>query len=157
MRLVTTMALALCVAAVAFAASPVGTASSSVAFDLNGIAMLPEGVSSWPVTTGDEVRAGTAPVVIRFQDGSRMTLGEQGRVRLVRNGDAVSVNLVGGEAQFSLTPESTLQVLNLGRQVGGRSGAISSRNPPGAGSGGGFQGGPRADVPRKPPSPVSTQ
>jgi len=155
MRFSTTMALALSLVTVASAASTLGTASSGVEFALNGVAIHPEGVSSWPVIAGDEVHSGAGPVVIRFQDGSRVTLGEQSRVRLVRNGSAVSVNLVGGEAQFSLAPESTLQVLNSGRQVGERSGTIVSRTT--AGGGGGTQRAPRPDVPRVPPTPVSTQ
>jgi ferric-dicitrate binding protein FerR (iron transport regulator) len=162
MRFLTTLLVASGAGAVAFAAAPVGTVSSSMAFDLNGVAVMPQGVSSWPVTAGDEVRAGGAPVVIRFQDGSRMTLSEQSRVRLVRNGDNVSVNLVGGDAQFSLTQGSTLQVLSLGRQVGSRNGSITTgtttfKTQPGVGGGGGFGGGARPDVPRKPPDPVSTQ
>jgi hypothetical protein len=156
MRILTTFAIASWVAATAFAAAPVGTASSSGAFDLNGIAMAPEGVSSWPVIAGDEVRSGAAPVIIRFQDGSRMTLGEQSRVRLTATGDAVSVNLIGGQAQFALSTDSSMQVLNQGRQVGTRSGAITVRTQAvlTGGSGG---GGPRPDVPRKPPNPVSTK
>jgi hypothetical protein len=155
MRLLGPLTLACCVVYVAFAASTIGTASSSATFDLNGVTMTPEGVSSWPITAGDELRAGAGPVIIRFQDGSRMTLNEQSRVRLVRNGNLVSVNLIGGDAQFSLAPASTLQILNLGRQVSGRSGTISSRGS--ARDGGGSRPAPRPDVPRVPPPPVSTQ
>ncbi|HXP84275.1 MAG TPA: FecR domain-containing protein [Bryobacteraceae bacterium] len=156
-RLLTTSVVACCVAAVAFAAAPVGTASSSAAFDLNGVAMPPEGVSSWPVTAGDELRAGGATVVLRFQDGSRIVISEQSRVKLGRNGDTVSVNLAAGAAQFNLAPESALQVLNQGRQVGGRSGSITAGTRAGGTQAGvGSSGGPQAEI-RRPPPPISTK
>jgi len=153
MRLFTNFAMACGIGALAFAAEPVGTASSSAGFELNGVATRSEGVSSWPVAPGDEVRAGGAPVVIRFEDGSRITISEQGRVKLVQNGPGVSVNLTAGRAQFSLAAQSAIKVFDLGREVRARSGLVSTGTP----TGGGTTGGPRADIVRQPPPPLSTQ
>src|SRR5579872_923471 len=99
-RVLKTLGVAVCIAAFTFAASPIGTASSSASFELNGIPVSPQGVS--PIIAGDEVRSVDAPVSIRFQDGSRLTLGEQSLVKLVRNGETLTANVVAGQAQFAL-------------------------------------------------------
>lgn len=154
MRLLTFLVLtSWYLAAAAFATDTVGTASSSASFEVNGVAMRSRGVTSWPVVAGDEVHAVGSPVILRFQDGSRMTIGEESRVKLVRNGDRVSVNLLGGQAQFTLTEQSALQVMNLGREVGYRSGAISTRASPVTRP----AGTPQPAIARVPPPPLSTQ
>jgi hypothetical protein len=153
MRLLTILAIGSCLAAMAFALEPIGTASSSASFELNGIVTRSDGVSSWPVMPGDEVRSGISPVVIRFQDGSRMSISEQSRVKLVRNGDALDVNLTGGTAYFNLAPQSALRVYNSGRAVGTRSGSIAAGNQAGVVD----NAGPRATTRRVPPPPVSSQ
>jgi len=153
MRVLNILAIASGLSAMAFAAEPIGTASSSSAFELNGVATRSDGISSWPVMPGDEVRSGISPVVIRFQDGSRMSISEQSRVKLVQNGDAIDVNLTGGEAYFNLAAQSPLRVYNSGRQVGTRSGSISTRNQTGVVD----TAGPRATTRRVPPPPVSSQ
>src|SRR3974390_3566020 len=106
MRFLTSLAVTAVVSAVAFAADPLGTASSSTAFGLNGVSMRSDGVSSWPVMSGDEISSGGAPVMIRFQDGSRVTLGEQSRAKLTDTGNGLTLNVTAGEAQFNLAQPS---------------------------------------------------
>ena len=151
LKIVTTVA---CIAALSFGADTVGTAASSASFDLNGVTMNPQGVFSWPLVAGDELRSFGAPVSIHFQDGSRMTLSVQSSIKVVRNGDTLSVNVVSGLAQFSLTPDSGLQVLSAGQRIGTRSGLIS---PVGgtSSSGGTTWTGPR-EMRRPPPPAVSS-
>ena len=153
MRLFAALAVGCCLGVMAFALEPVGTASSSDEFFLNGVTAATAGVSSWPLAPGDEVRAGRSAVLIRFQDGSRLTLSQQGRLKLQRNGSELAVNVIGGEAQFSLSSQSAIRVLNSGRQVNERSGVISTRVPSTAGS----SGGQRPEIVHVPPPPTSTQ
>ena len=153
MRLPIIFAATLGIAGLAFAADSIGTVSSSAPFELSGVAMRADGVSSWPIVAGDEVRSINAPVIIRFQDGSRITISEQSRLVLVRTGSTLSANLMSGQAQFNLTQESSLQVFNLGWRSVARSGSISTRSV----TGGAQVSGPRAEVSRIPPPPVSTK
>ena len=137
----------------AYAAQPIGTASSSASFSLNGVPMRFEGVSSWPVMSGDEVRSGSSSVTIRFQDGSRMTIGEQSRVKFGENGDSSDVNLTEGSAQYNLVPRSSIRVSNQGKVALGRNGSIAAGSQTSSPS---QVNAPKADGRRAPPPVLSS-
>ena len=153
MRRLSSLTITCCAAMMAWASEPVGTASSSDEFALNGVIAKTGGISSWPLAPGDEIHAGRSAVIIRFQDGSRMTLSQQGQVKLARNGSELSVNLTGGEAQFTLSAQSAIRLSSGGRQVNERSGVISTRTPGTASP----APGQRPDIAHIPPPPTSTQ
>jgi len=151
MRLLNYIPIAALAIGMAYAAEPVGTASSSDQFDLNGVSMRADGVSSWPVMSGDEIRSISAPILVRFQDGSRMTISQQSRVKLSDGGDGLNVNVTGGDVQYSLAPQSLMRVFNGGTAVSSRSGVASTRN-----QGTGKTVAPRAEF-RTPPPPISSK
>jgi len=143
-----------CVSALAFAAEPFGTASSTGAFYVDGVAMTAEGISSWPLVAGDELRAVSSPVIIRFQDGSRVTIAEQSRVKLTRSGDAINLSLTGGRIEFNLSPSSNVQVWNGAYRIPARGGTISTPIAGGFAISGPTSA-PRA-ARRPPPPPISS-
>ena len=150
--LISCFAIAAGLAAVAPAAAPIGTASSGAGFQLNGVYMRSDGVGSWPVMPGDEIRSGTSSVVIRFNDGSRMTLGEQSQIKLVDSGAGVNVDVASGQLQFNLVAKSAVKVSNQGRAVGTQSGVVTSLRSQPANQPGSLQ----VESRRVPPPPLSS-
>ena len=65
-----TAALAACT----WAASPLGSASDTQPFRLNGPTVPRAGGPSWPIAAGDVIVTHSAPATIVFPDGSRVVL-----------------------------------------------------------------------------------
>src|SRR5579863_3903839 len=85
--------------AVAFAASPVATITSSGKFELRGVSVKNEGIPSWPVMAGDEIRTLGSSATILFRDGSTVMLSEQAFARVEKSGNKVSFRLLDGAMQ----------------------------------------------------------
>lgn len=120
-----------------WAQTQVATVTSSAPFSLRGATVtLGQGVATWPILAGDNLKAGGALTIVTFADGSVLTLdpNSEAKVDLV-NGKPV-FQLVGGSAKYSLkstsavqlmeatqivTPKSLTGTLTIGgnRQVGG--------------------------------------
>jgi hypothetical protein len=94
---------------IVIAASPVATVTSSRAFDLRGATVKPDGVPSWPVMAGDEIKTSSAPARILFRDGSRVTLDAATAVRVEESVSGVNVRLSSGSMEV-LSRSSALQV-----------------------------------------------
>lgn len=111
MRL-TSLLLAQSVAAAAlFAASPVGTVTSSENFVLSGSEIAVSGVPSWPVLAGDQLQTRGASAMLRLADGSRVVVNRNSRVSLEQVGSATKVKLISGSLRYSLKRESTLEII----------------------------------------------
>jgi len=96
------------VAMVAFAATPVGTITTTSDFQLRGVFVHSAGVPSWPVTAGDSVTMGSAPATIHFKDGSMVNLAPYAQVKIEERNDDLNVRLVSGLMTFTTAPGSLL-------------------------------------------------
>jgi len=112
----------------ALALAPVGTVTSSSAFELSGSAVNIAGVPAWPILAGDSVTAGSSFLTISFRDGSRVTLAPGSRLKIDSSGS--SANLTGGSMQFLLASGSGLRIFQSSDPVLGRSGSISTGSSP---------------------------
>ena len=92
------------------AAPPVATVSSSGAFSLRGANVQTEGIPSWPLLAGDEIRTSSAPALVQFRDGSRITLAENSRARLEKTSNGLAFRVVSGAGQFTLSPTTNLKI-----------------------------------------------
>lgn len=94
-----------------FAASPVGSVTSSENFVLSGSEIAVSGVPSWPVVAGDQLQTRGASAMLRLSDGSRVVVNRNSRVSLEQVGSATKVKLISGSLRYSLKRESTLEII----------------------------------------------
>ena len=92
------------------AASPVAMVRSSSPFVLSGAAVPVAGMSSYPITAGDELVAGMAPVLIAFADGSRVTLEKNSKARIESEDQNTVLRLVAGSGTYRLSQGSKLRL-----------------------------------------------
>ncbi|QOY85084.1 hypothetical protein [Paludibaculum fermentans] len=97
-------------AVIAQAAAPVATASSGEDFSLKGAAAPVAGVPSYPVMAGDEIQAGSASTVLKFKDGSTVTLAPHARARVEDGGSQVAVRLLSGGGTYSFSQAGFVQL-----------------------------------------------
>lgn len=100
-----------------FAATPVGSVSSMGPVEVSGTTMTASTVSAWPLVAGDVIATGNVPAVVFLTGKGRVTLAANSRVSLEKQGDQLSVRLLGGELNYDLLPASGLLFLNGSRTV----------------------------------------
>ena len=100
------------------AASPVATVRSSSPFVLSGAMAPVAGMSSYPITAGDELVAGTAPAVITFADGSRVVLEKNSKARIELEGKNTVLRLVAGSGTYRLSSGSKLRLFEADKPAG---------------------------------------
>jgi hypothetical protein len=100
-----------------FAAAPVGSVSSMGPVEVSGTTMNASTVSSWPLVAGDVIATGNIPAVVFLTGKGRVTLAANSRVSLEKQGDQLSVRLLGGELNYDLLPASGLLFFNGSRAV----------------------------------------
>lgn len=93
-----------------FAAAPVATVSSTQPVLVSGIAVPTNRVISWPVGVNDEITTQGATALVRFTDGSVVTLQRNSRMRLESNASGVEVKMLSGSAIYDVKPKSTVSV-----------------------------------------------
>ena len=104
-------ALILVLAALAwqcFGATPIATISSSQPVVVSGITVPTNRVLSWPVAVNDEIVTQTAPALLRFTDGTVVTLQHDSRMRLVDGPSGVEVKMLSGSASYAVKAKSSV-------------------------------------------------
>src|ERR1035438_9878724 len=83
-----------------FAQGQLATVTSTAPFQLRGATVTTDqGVPSWPVMPGDAIKAGSAPVIVSFLDGSTVTLQPGSSARVTASGETPSFLLECGAAR----------------------------------------------------------
>lgn len=100
-----------------FAAAPVGSVSSMGPVEVGGTTLTASTVSSWPLVAGDVIATGNTPAVVFLSGKGRVTLDANTRVRLEKQGDRLSVRVLGGGLSYDLLPASGLLFFNGSRTV----------------------------------------
>ncbi len=93
---------------------PIGNVTSSAPFELRGAAVNPgQGVPSWPVLAGDDLKAGTALTIVTFTDGSVVTLepGSTSHFSIVGSTSTPVFRLVLGVANYSLRGLNSVRLM----------------------------------------------
>jgi hypothetical protein len=85
-------------------------ATSGQPFTLRGETVNPSGVPSWPVMAGDESVAGSAPVTLTFNDGSRVALAPGTHAIVEVLGGKIVMRLISGEAAYDLKSQDAIQL-----------------------------------------------
>jgi hypothetical protein len=129
-RIVVPIALLLALAGFAFGGAPVATVSSSGSFDLHGSTVKTEGIPYWPVVAGDEIATHGSSAIIRFHDGTSVSLGENSRARVETIDNVLVFRLSGGTMQVNAAPVSAIKFFQGGQNV-----AVHSGYNPQVGSG----------------------
>jgi hypothetical protein len=89
----------------------VATATSTAPFQLRGANVTTDqGVPSWPVMPGDAIKAGSAPVVSAFADGSSVILDPGSSARITISGQTPTFLLECGTARYTLSALSAVKV-----------------------------------------------
>jgi hypothetical protein len=114
LRLLLSLLALLCV--VAFAASPVGTLTSSGVVQVNGKGLPNTGAPNWPIASGDEVFVVSGSAVIALAGGERVTLPANSRIAL-KVCDSCVLQLFAGSAGYAVPQGSKFQICALGRPV----------------------------------------
>jgi hypothetical protein len=107
---------------VCLAAAPIANVSGTEPFKVSGVSVPVSGVSSWPVIAGDELMAGSAPVVLTFKDGSRVTLAKNSRATVEGKSKNVALRLLDGAMAFTLSRGSSVRLYSAGNMVSAQAG-----------------------------------
>jgi hypothetical protein len=93
------------------AQSQVATATSTAPFQLRGASVTTDqGVPSWPVLPGNEIKAGSAPVVITFAGGSTIPLSPGASAKITMDGQTPHFVLQCGSASYTLSAPSAVKL-----------------------------------------------
>lgn len=101
-----------------FAGQPVATITSSDAFTLSGVRVSAPAVSSWPLTSGDQVQDLNSPAVIRFQDGTQIALAKGSSFSLDTINGKTVVRLESGSMTYKVGSNSQVDVYALDQKMG---------------------------------------
>ena len=102
----------------AFAAAPIANVSSSEPFELRGHTVPVEGVTSWPVLAGDRIHASTSQALIRFADGSVITLYPGSTATVDSDSaDHNSFRLISGTMALAIKAPRNLSIYSAGELV----------------------------------------
>ena len=93
-----------------FGASPVATISSTQPLVISGVTVPANRVISWPVSVHDEIATQTAPAMLRFNDGTVVTLQRNSRLRLEQGKAGVELKMMAGSAIYDVKPHSTITI-----------------------------------------------
>lgn len=93
-----------------YAASPIATISSTQSVIVSGITVPTHRVISWPVAVHDEIITQTAPAMVRFGDGTVVTLQRNSRMRVESGAAGLEVKMLSGSAIYDIKPHSTVSV-----------------------------------------------
>ena len=97
------------------AQSQLATVTSTAPFHLRGASVTPgQGVPGWPVMSGDKIKAGDAPVILNFPDGSTITVHPGSEIIVTMTGSTPVVKLLAGSATYSLTSLTSLGLVAAG-------------------------------------------
>jgi len=89
----------------------VATVTSTAPFQLRGANVTTDqGVPSWPVMPGDAIKAGSAPVIITYADGSSIILDPGSSAKITISGQTPTFQLECGTARYSLSALSAVKV-----------------------------------------------
>ncbi len=106
------------VAAVVWAAEPVGTITSAEPFEIGGARAPVAGAPNWPLVAGDTVVMGKAPGLIRLADGTRLFVLPRSRIEITGGeGEAPAVELRSGGVAYEFGRASRLSLKALGKRV----------------------------------------
>ena len=93
------------------AQSQVATVTSTAPFQLRGANVTTDqGVPSWPVMPGDAIKAGSAPLVTTFADGSSVILEPGSSAKITISGQTPAFQLECGTARYSLSALSAVKL-----------------------------------------------
>jgi len=99
-------------AVTAWAQNQVATVTSSAPFTLRGAMLTPgEGVPTWPVLLGDDLKAGNALTIVTFPDGSVLTLSPGSEAKFDFVNGKPEFQLVTGTATYSLKSTFAVQLM----------------------------------------------
>jgi hypothetical protein len=118
--------LAVAAAAAPPAVRPVGRIRSTEPFRLRGATMPVAGMRWWPIVAGDDIVAGASPAIITFDDGTRVTLARDSRLKLESAGGRTRVRLVEGSLQYRLGRLPKVDIYNRDSLQTASSGAVST-------------------------------
>jgi hypothetical protein len=89
----------------------VATVTSTAPFQLRGANVTTDqGVPSWPIMPGDAIKAGSAPVIITYADGSSIILDPGSSAKITISGQTPTFQLECGTARYSLSALSAVKL-----------------------------------------------
>ena len=127
-----------------WAQQPLASVSSPASFTLRGVAVTPnQGVASWPLMPGDGIKAGSAPVLVNFANGSVITLDPGSEAKVDLAAGKPQFQLLSGSARYTLISPGAVSLMQGSKPVkaSALSGVITQGSLPAAAGSGGAAGG----------------
>ena len=128
----------LAVAGVLAAQQQVATVNSTAPFQLRSAGVTTgQGVPSFPVMPGDDVKAGSAATALTFQDGSTVTLNPGAEVTVSLTSTKPTVTVLAGSISYAFTSANSVELIVNGKHrkttelagVFGANGAVAAGAP----------------------------
>lgn len=95
-----------------FAATPVAAVSSNQPIVVSGITVPTNRLISWPLSVNDEITTQSAPAMVRFSDGTVVTLQRNSHMRLDAGKSGVEVKMLSGSAVYDIKANSNVAIHN---------------------------------------------
>lgn len=107
------LSLSVAMAMGALAGDPVATLTSGGTFTVKGVKIAAVGVPDWPLVAGDVISTLDSNAVIKFTDGSRVTISRQTKAIIEKTEAGVRVRLRKGSMSFRLAKDGKTEVAGL--------------------------------------------
>jgi hypothetical protein len=107
------MSLSAALAMCSPAPDPVATLTSGGAFKVKGVKISAAGVPDWPLAAGDVISTLDSNAVIKFTDGSRVTIARQTSALIEKTQAGIRVRLQKGSMSFRLARAGKTEVSGL--------------------------------------------
>lgn len=101
----------------AFAGSPIVSITSAQPFTLDGTSVSSPGVTSWPMVLSDSVATNDGGALLKFKDGSTITLSPKTQVRLIGTDEAPKLVLIAGNLDYKLAVGSRLSIVTADKTI----------------------------------------
>jgi hypothetical protein len=117
-KLLNILIIGLTSAVCTWAQTQVATVTSTATFELRGANVTPgQGVPTWPVMAGDEIKSAGGSVTISFPDGSSVILDPGSSAKVDMSGQTPQFQLTSGSAHYALKSASAVKLAALGKPV----------------------------------------
>lgn len=91
----------------------VGSITSPATFTLRGVSVPATAIPNWPVAIGDEITTGSEAAVLKFPDGSRVSLERNTTVSIESGSRGVRVRLKKGGLGYRIAADGKVEVAGL--------------------------------------------
>lgn len=118
-------------AGISYAAEPIANIRSSTTFKVQGVSVPSTVTTAWPLVSGDEIVTGSSSASILLNDGSRVNVEKDSRVKLETAAGETTLRILSGSLFYKKADQSRLSVFSMDSRVKLASQGVVAAKPTG--------------------------